>query len=168
MGFDKIHSMNVYHGSRVGNIQTFKPTPHKAVDGRGVVFATADKRYAIAMIYGTGDELAVSFSDNGEMYVDKLQEGKLALLNNAGFLYELDGSYFEESPEKLEGELVSYSEVPTLKEEKIENIRQSLVSLGVHLVPYDQVPQSMQERNKNPLAPEIKHEKGRFADQKNV
>lgn len=140
----------VYHGSQKSGTKVFTPLPNKAVKDKEVVFAFVDKAFAIATIPGTMKELAVSYFGDGEIYLDELQEGKLDLLNNSGYVYELDGSLFEESPEKIDDFLVSYSEVQTLKEEKIENIRETLVSLGVHLIPYNQLAQSMQERGKVP------------------
>lgn len=151
-----------YHGSKYGGLEALKPTPFKAVSDKDVVFASNNKLYALAMIYGTGEDLAVSFGENGEMYVDELKPGTLSLLNNSGYLYAVDKKYFKPSPEGLEGEYVSYTEVPVLSEEKLSDIRKKLEEEGVHLIPYNKVPQSMEERGKDIKDPDKKHSADRF------
>ncbi|MEK7536928.1 MAG: hypothetical protein AAB584_00570 [Patescibacteria group bacterium] len=157
----------LYHGSNTSGIKIFKPSAHKAVGGKEVVFATDNELYALAMIHGTGDQLAVSFSINSqtgekEMYVDELEKGKLDLLNAPGFIYTVEENYFQKSPEELEGEHVSFTNVPVLSERKIENIKDELKSKGVYLIPYEKVPRSMQERGKSTGNPEKEHAPDRF------
>lgn len=157
----------LYHGSSIGGIKVFKLSAHKAVGGKQVVFATDSEPYALAMIHGTGDELAVSFFLNQEtgkkeMYVDELENGKLDLLNASGFIYTVEEKYFRESPEGLEGEYISFTDVSVLNERKIENIKDELKSKGVYLIPYKEVPRSMQERGKIADKPEKEHTPDRF------
>jgi len=158
----------LYHGSNSGGIKTFEPKQHIVGKDKKIVFATDDRNYALAMTYGTGDELAVSYavsssSGKKEIYVDELQPGKLKLLDKPGYLYEVEARHFEPSSEGLESEYVSYSAVPVLVETKIVNILEEFrKSPEVHLIVYEKVPQSMTERNKISGKPTIEHTRSRF------
>ena len=159
----------LYHGSKTGGIKVFRPGIHFISRNKPVVFATDDRKYALAMIYGTGNELAVSYSVDGntgkkEIYVDELQEGKLELLEGVGYLYEVEAEHFILSPEGLESEYVSYASAPVLSETKVDNVAESLKKQGVHLVCYDRVSQSMKQRGKVLTSPEIKHDPDRFSE----
>ncbi len=158
----------LYHGSKVPNIKVLEPQAHVVCKGRKVVFATDNRNYALAMIHATGNELAVSYAVNSKtdkikIYIDELQIGKLKLLENVGYLYEVEKEHFEPSPEKLKGEFVSYDTVTILSEIKIDNIAKELTTAeDVYFVQYDNVLKSMQERGKILKNPEIKHGVDRF------
>ena len=160
----------LFHGSKIGGIKVFEPKPHFINKEKPIVFATHDRNYALAMIHGTGDELAVSYAINPEtgkreMYIDELQEGALNILEQVGYIYEVNAEHFSQSPEGLEGEYVSYSPVPTLSETKVANIADALKHQEmVHMVKYEDVPKSMKERKKDIYKPEIKHATERFQD----
>lgn len=81
--------MILYHGSKVAGIKILKPFSHNAIGGEVAVFATTDKKFAMAMIHGTGNELAVGYfvdqqTHKERMYIDELRPGKLDLLNAPG------------------------------------------------------------------------------------
>ena len=158
----------LYHGSKTSGIKKLKPSLPKALRGsKRLIFATSDRAYALSMIHGTGDELAVMYAVNAdtrkiEMFIDELEPGKLDLLSQEGYLYEVESKYFKESPEKLEGEFVSYNPVPVVKENKIDNVLGELKRTGVNLVKYDDVPESMGKRGRDVQKPEIEHPKDRF------
>ncbi|MEK7095611.1 MAG: hypothetical protein AAB917_03050 [Patescibacteria group bacterium] len=162
--------MIFYHGSKIGGIKFFEPQSHIVGGNKKIVFATNDKNYALAMIYGTGDEVAISYVFNPytkekDMYIDELQPGKLELLNNSGYLYEVESKYFQLSPEKLEGEYVSYESVPVFSEIKIMNIMDQLKNIpNLYLVEYENVEESMYKRGKSLIANEIKHSSKRFIE----
>ncbi len=144
------------------------PFPHNAIDGEFVVFATSDRRFALAMIHGTGNELAVGYfvdqeTHKEEMYIDELQEGKLALLNAPGILYEVAGDNFISDPRLSHVEFVSKIENPVIKEIHVENILEELKKdASLTLVPYEKVLEAMKKRGKNPAEPKIKYEANRF------
>lgn len=160
-------SRTLYHGSKTSGIKVFQPQVHFISKDKPVVFATDDKNYALAMMCGTGDELAVSYAINletgkREMYIDELQPGKLKLLEQTGYLYEVDAAHFGPSPEGLEGEYVSFEPAEVLAEEKIENIAEILQHNSVHLIAYKQVPESMAKRGEDPDQPEEGYHPDRF------
>lgn len=159
----------LYHGSKISGIKLFEPKPHFISQDRGIVFATDDKNYALAMIYGTGDELAVSYvlnpeTNKKEMYIDELHKGKLDLLKNEGYLYEVDRKHFEPSPEGLEGEYISYSPVSVLSEIKVGNLMVALKKSNVHLISYDNVLESMKSRGNSLNESVVDHQPNRFKE----
>ncbi len=105
------------------------------------------------MIYGTGADIAVSYSLNPvtgkkEMYCDELSSDALKLFEQEGYLYEVNSKSFIPSPEGLESEFISYEEVPVLKEIRIANLAEELKKSDVHFIPYMDVPESMSKRGK--------------------
>ena len=152
----------LYHGSRNSNIKILEPKPYPSVSLRPVVFASDDKTYAVAMIFGTGKDLAVSFAKNGEMYIDELSPNKLGALNNPGYLYTVGKEGFVKSPEGLEGEYVCYHTTPVLIEEKIANVKAFLEKSGAKLIAYEEVPMSMEDRGKKLKEAVIEHKESRF------
>ena len=155
-----------YHGSKVGGITMLEPRLYKQVSDRPVVFATADPNYALAMIHASGAELAVCYAADAAgkraMYVDELRANVLQELEQPGYLYEFSSEGFEPSPENLEGEYVSYTPVPVMKETFVSNVRQALETAGVHMVDYDHVLDSMKSRGQDLGAPLQKHAEDRF------
>ncbi|PIR45164.1 MAG: hypothetical protein COV10_00610 [Candidatus Vogelbacteria bacterium CG10_big_fil_rev_8_21_14_0_10_51_16] len=155
-----------YHGSKVGGIKVLEPRLYKQVTDRPVVFATADKNYALAMIHASGAELAVSYGSdaNGKrvMFVDELKPDVLRELEQPGHLYAFSAEGFEPSSEDLEGEYVSYVSVPIIEETYIPNVRQALEADGVQVVDYDHVLDSMKSRGKDHGKPKQEHAVDRF------
>lgn len=159
----------LYHGSQTPGIKILKPNPHNAVNKRSVVFATSDMRFALAMMYGTGDELAVGYFVNTktheeEMYIDELQPGKLKLLEAPGYLYEVSAEGFYQDPVLSHVELVNDGEVEILKEIKVENILAELKKHDISIVSYADVPAAMKERGKEPGKPDQPYGPDRFKD----
>ena len=156
-----------FHGSKIGGIKQLEPRLYQQVTNRPVVFATADKDYALAMIHASGAELAVSYAldiQTGKrtMFVDELKPNVLLELEKSGYLYEFASHSFEPSPEDLEGEYVSYATVFVLKEMFVENVRKTLEASGVQVVAYDCVLASMKSRGKDPIRPRREHAEDRF------
>lgn len=163
-----VKGKNLYHGTTQAGIKMLKPFPHNAINGEPVVFATSDRRFALAMIYGTGNELAVGYfvdreTHKEEMYIDELREGKLSLLNAPGILYEVAGENFVSDPRLSHVEFVSKVETPVINEIHIENILEELKKdASLTIVPYEEVLEAMKKRGKDPTGPIIKHEANRF------
>lgn len=143
----KIQAKNktLYHGTTRTGIKILKPFPHNVIDGESVVFATSDRRFALAMIHGTGNELAVGYfidqeTHKEEMYINELQEGALALLNASGVLYEIVGENFIADPRLSHVEFVSKVETPVMREMYVENILEELKKDAYPtIVPYEEV-----------------------------
>ncbi len=163
-----VKGKTLYHGSTKADIKVLKPFPHNAVNGEAVVFATSDKRFAIAMIHGTGNELAVGYfvdqeTHKEEMYIDELQEGKLSLLSAPGILYEVIGDDFISDPRLSHVEFISKTETPVIKEVYVENILEELKKdISLTLVPYEKVLEAMKRRDKNPSKPTLEYKADRF------
>ena len=160
---------NLYHGSQTPNLKILKPNPHNAVNKRSVVFATSDVRFALAMMYGTGDELAVGYFINTEtreeeMYIDELQPNKLQLLEAPGYLYEVSSEGFYQDPALSHVELVKDSEIKVIRMTKIENILNELKKYKISIVRYDNVPDAMKQREKESDNPKNPYESARFKD----
>ncbi len=158
----------LYHGTVLASLKTLKPFPHNAIDGESAVFATSDRRFALAMIHGTGDELAVGYfvdqeTHKEEMYIDELQEGKLSLLNAPGILYEVAEDNFISDPRLSHVELISRVDTPVLNEIRVENILEELKKdASLMIVTYEEVLGAMKKRGKDPSQPKVKHEANRF------
>lgn len=141
----KNQSKIVYHGSHTPNLKVLKPNPHNAVHKRSVVFATSDIRFALAMMYGIGDELAVGYFVNTEtheeeMYIDELQSDTLKLLEAPGYLYEVSAEGFYQDPALSHVELVKDMEAEVTKMARIENILDALKKHTISIIKYEGVP----------------------------
>lgn len=156
--------MKLYHASRVPNLKVLKPFTHKAVDNEKVVFASDNMIFALAMTYGSGDVIAVSYGNNQKLYIDELKENSLDLLNKSGYLYILDNKDFKKDPRLYEDEYISYNEVEVLEEIYIDNVLDKLKELGAILVKYENVLDSMKKRGKFPKNPKIHHKENRFGE----
>ncbi|HEC64180.1 MAG TPA: hypothetical protein ENI23_02675 [bacterium] len=158
--------MTLYHSSKTPDIKALKPFPNNGVDGESVVFATDDKLFAVAMTYGTGDELAVGYYKDAKskdvMFIDELDEGKLSLLDNPTSLYEVDSSLFKEDSRLFPGEFISTTEVPVVKETKIDNVFKYLKRGWVEITAYKDVPEAMERRKREVDKPEKEHATNRF------
>lgn len=158
----------LYHGSKKSGIKTLKPFPHNGVDGESVVFATPDIRFAMAMIHGTGDELAVGYfvdqeTHKEEMYIDELTPNALQILSAPGILYTLDDAGFVADPRLSHLELISKMEVPVVSEKYVDNILDELKKFNINFVQYDQVLGEMNKRGKDPKGAAIPYKANRFS-----
>ena len=159
----------LYHGSQVPDLKVLKPNSHNAVSKRPVVFATSDIRFALAMMYGTGDELAVGYfvdtnTHEEEMYIDELQPNKLRLLEAPGYLYEVSTEGFYQDPVLSHVELVKDTEAQVIKVSKIYNILDELKKHKITIVKYEDVPEAMKQRGKEAGKPEKSYAPDRFKD----
>lgn len=157
----------LYHGSRVPGLVLLRPFPHHIVGGEAVVFATEDIRFAIAMIHGTGNELSVTYNENKntgrrQLFVDELRPGRLRLLEQPGYLYEISMEGFEPDVRLLPEELVAKHAVQVLSEITIGDVRTELENLGAQLVPYDLVQASLAMRGKKTIEPQVEYAPSRF------
>lgn len=129
--------MKLYHGSKTGKIKILKPKKHPLIK-KPAVFATPYREFALAMIYGTDDELAVGFTINKKtkkriMYIKELEQDKLKLLEQPGYIYEVEDKGFHTKEELMPEEVICEKEVPVVKETYIPNIRKELEKLGVEI-----------------------------------
>lgn len=157
----------LYHGSKKSGIKTLKPFPHNGVDGESVVFATSDICFAMAMIHGTGDELAVGYfvdqeTHKEEMYIDELTPNALQILSAPGILYTLDDKGFVPDTRLSHLELISKAEVPVTSEKYVYNILEELKKFDINFVPYDQVLDEMKKRGKDPKKATVQYKADRF------
>lgn len=144
----------LFHGSKIGDIKILEPKPHGAVNGESVVFATKDRRFALAMIHGTGDQLAFDYEINKEtgntkVYLDETEVGALKLLEQPGYLYTVSEQGFTNDLRLIPEELISRESVTVIDVEYFPNILDQLKREELTIVSYDQVPQSMESREKD-------------------
>lgn len=159
----------LYHGSKTAGIESLKPFPHNGVDGESVVFATPDIRFALAMIHGTGDELAVGYfvdqeTHKEEMYVDELVPNAFNLLEAPGILYTLEDTGFVPDARLSHLELISKSETPVVSETSYSNILAELKKHNINFVGYENVLAEMKKRGKDPMEATIPYKSDRFAN----
>lgn len=144
----------LFHGSKVEGIKVLEPRPHGAVHGESVVFATKDRRFALAMIYGTGEQLAFDYEINKEtgetkVYLDEIKKGALRLLEQPGYLYTIPEKGFVSDPRLIPEELISREPVHINSVEFFPNILDQLKKEDLTVVPYEQVPKSIASREKS-------------------
>ena len=135
----------LYHGSKINGLHQLEPRAHGAVDGEKVVFATPDRFFALSMIHGTGNQLALDYTDDG-VFLDEIESDALQLLNQSGYLYTLKDSGFIQDNRLIPQEVISYKPTDIVHKEYIPNILEALADEGITLVPYDEVPTSMKSR----------------------
>ncbi len=157
----------LYHGSKIAGIKTLKPFPHNAVDGESVVFATYDIRFALAMIHGNGDELAIGYFEDlktkeKQMYIDELIPNAFQLLEKPGVIYTLDDTGFAHDNRLCQEELISKTETNIISEKYIDNIFTELQKFDINFVKYDKVLEEMNNRGKDPKYADILHKENRF------
>ena len=158
----------LYHGSKVSGIKVLEPKKHFLYKKK-VVYATNDKYFALAMTYGTGNDLAVGYNTDAKtnkkiMYVDELKPGTLSLLNRSGSLYTVKRNGFKRDKKISNVEFFTYESVEVIKEEKIENILTELKkNKNIELTEYKDVLKELKKRNKG--KPKIKHKKERFDEE---
>lgn len=136
--------MKLYHASKKAGLKVLKQHAHNVVDGEKVVFATTDKVFALAMTYGSGDELASGYTTNKktgkkEFYLSELEPDALKLLENPASLYVVDESTFSHDERLMKEELISRKEVKVVEEIRIENVREQLEDWGASIIAYDDV-----------------------------
>ncbi len=145
----------LYHGSKIANLKVLEPG-RSALFSDKVVFATPDIRFALAMIHGSGHELAVGYfgktrPGEKEMYIDELQPNKLELLNQPGYLYEVDAVTFGGREKHLShAERISKKPVKVLRAIHIDNVLAELKKYEINIVGYDNVSEALGKRQKNP------------------
>ena len=106
----------LYHGSKLGGLKTLIPHQHSfSLPDAKVVFATNDVRFALAMIHGSGRQLAVGYyskdsSSNLQMYIDELEEGNFQLLNKPGWIYLVDPSGFKPNQQLAHCEFIKINQ----------------------------------------------------------
>lgn len=154
----------LYHASKKQGIKILKPFPHPIVDQESVVFATIDPLFALAMAYGSGDVLAAGYTINNktgkkDFYLDELSPGSLNLLENPASLYIVESNKFISDKRLCPEELIAREDIKVIKEIKIRNILKELIKMGAHIITYNEVPTSMNERNKDPKKPKVKDKK---------
>ena len=137
----------LYHGSVVGGLKVLKPHSHQLFE-RKVVFASSSLSFALAMIHGTDQQLAVGFRGKKpglkDMFIDELQPGKLALLNLPGFLYYLPAQSFTRHQKLCMAEYISQLSVPVAASVAIADILSVLKQdKDLAIVAYDQVPAAL-------------------------
>ena len=116
-----------------------------------VVFATPDIRFALAMIHGTGEEIAVGYYNSRkiekkQMYIDELQPDSLQLFQQSGCLYLVAAAGFVPDKRLAHSEYINRNPVRVLEKFRITNILDELAKYDVNIVEYDDVPASMQAR----------------------
>ncbi len=124
-----------------------KPFPHNGVDGEPVVFATPDILFALAMIHGTGNELAVGYfvdleTRKEEMYIDELMP----------------------DVRLIRSELISKSVTPVISETSYPSILAELKKYNINFVGYENVLIEMQKRGKDPKKATILYKSDRFVN----
>ena len=164
--FQEILTNNtMYHGSRVSGIKVLKPKKHFLYK-RKVVYATPDIKFALAMMYGTGDELAVGYFTNTKtnerrMYIDELKPNTLKLLDKPGYLYTVSRKGFKRNKKISDVEYIRFRRVKVVEETKIDNVLKELKKYkNIDFTKYNKVLDAMKKRDKKP--PKIKHDKDRF------
>ena len=150
--FDQLDGRKIlYHGSKTPRLKALKPQGGcYSLPDEKVVFATSDFRFALAMTYGTGDELAVGYYgdnyQNLQMYIDELQPSKLQLLSQPGWLYYVPASGFKPDKRLAHCEFINPSWVEIIKKVKIDNIFDQLKKYQIDIVEYDNVPAALESR----------------------
>ena len=157
----------LYHGSKYPNLTVIKPSHHNVVDGKAVVFATPDIRFALSMIHGTGDQIAVGYTVNTktgeeEMYLDEIQPGALELLDAPGYLYEVSADGFYQDKRLIRVEMIRDTEITVIQATKIENVLQEMKKYDISITKYDDVPEAMRSRNMDIDQPEQPNAPDRF------
>ncbi len=159
--------MKLYHGSKIGGITTLKPSQYPGVSKKPVVFATSDIRFALTMIYGTGNDFAVGYIVNRangkeEMYIDEIKQGSVALLDAPGYIYEVDSAGFRRLPVLAHVEYVKYSETPVISATAVHSVLDELQNHGITVTLYRDVPGAMKKRGMDMAIPDMPHSKERF------
>ena len=157
----------LYHGSKHANLTVIKPSRHNAVAGKAVVFASPDIRFALSMIFGTGEQIAVGYTINAktgeeEMYLDELQPNAFELLNAPGYLYEVSADGFYQNKRLMSAEMIRDKETKVVRVTEIENVLLEIKKYNISITKYDDVPEAMRSRNKNIDQPEQPHTPDRF------
>jgi hypothetical protein len=133
------NNRTLYHGSKTPNLKALRPNPSKLLDGKPVVFAPPDIRFALSMIHGNGDDLDIGYFVNNEtgeeeMYIRELKPRKIKLLELPGYLYEVENLDFYTDSRLSHVELISDFEVKVTKTSIIKNILLEIEKYPIRII----------------------------------
>ena len=125
------NSKTLYHGSTASDVEWLRPNTNKAVEGKKVIFATSDRRFALTMIHGTDKTIAVGYeidTKTGEqvLYIKELKEGALKTLEQPGYIYEVSSKGFYKTSQQMLNEWVCDTPVKVIKHIYVENVLATL------------------------------------------
>ena len=131
----------LYHGSTKPGLKMLKPFPRKEMGDKPFVFASDDRRFALAMIHGTNADFSVGYmvseSTRSEtMYMREEREGGFTILNDPGFLYEVENTGFTQDQRLSHREFISPNEAPVIKETPIANVLNELKKSDILFTPF--------------------------------
>ena len=135
----------LYHGSpkRMDVI-----LPHTASHGRPYVYASPDYLFSLCYAGLQWNDFEINQSYyNGELYLTEIQRGQFReKLQRPGYVYHLNKDDFKKLPNSAESEFVSEQAVTPLAVDEIPNVYRRLVSKGVHLYEYPNLPPFIDDR----------------------
>lgn len=125
----------LYHGSKVGNLSVLKPTYH-SLPQKEVVFASSDIRFALAMIYGSGEEIDVGYSTDlstgkQSFYLQEQRPNAFQLLRAPGYVYEVGSIGFSSHPKLMPEEFLRESEVLVEHMMYVESVWETLQTFEI-------------------------------------
>lgn len=131
----------LYHGSKTSNLKTLKPFSRKEMASGSFVFASDDKRFALAMIYGNDGDFSVGYTVDGKdgaegMYMAETRKDGFLALDASGSLYEVADIGFSHDPHLSHREFICPNEVPVLRETPILNVLTELKKYDIHFTPF--------------------------------
>ena len=143
----------MYHGSVHSGLKILKPKINVIMD-KPVIFATPDFRFALAMIHGTGDQIAVGYfidKDTGkkEMYLDEIKPKSLNLLRKSGCVYEVSSKGFRADSRLMPVEFIKNADAKVLRQIKINDVLEELRKHDVKITNYGDLPFAMKKRKLN-------------------
>lgn len=135
----------LYHGSpkRMDVI-----LPHIASHGRPYVYASLDYLFSLCYAGLQWNDFEINQSYyNGELYLTEIQRGQFReKLQRPGYVYHLNKDDFKKLPNSADAEFVSEQAVSPLAVDEIPNVYRRLVSKGVHLYEYPNLPPFIDDR----------------------
>ena len=135
----------LYHGSpkRMDVI-----LPHTASHGRPYVYASPDYLFSLCYAGLQWNDFEINQSYyNGELYLTEIQRGQFReKLQRPGYVYHLNKDDFKKLPNSADAEFVSEQAVSPLAVDEIPNVYRRLVSKGVHLYEYPNLPPFIDDR----------------------
>lgn len=131
----------LYHGSTKPGLKVLLPFPRKEMGDQPFVFASDDRRFALAMIHGTDADFSVGYTIDkstgiATMEMTEARKDGFSMLNAPGFLYEVEGTGFTRDPRLSYHEFISPNEVPVVKETPIANVLNELKKSDILFTPY--------------------------------
>ena len=135
----------LYHGSpkRMDVI-----LPHTASHGRPYVYASPDYLFSLCYAGLQWNDFEINQSYyNGELYLTEIQRGQFReKLQRPGYVYHLNKDDFKKLPNSADAEFVSEQAVSPLAVDEIPNVYRRLISEGVHLYEYPNLPPFIDDR----------------------